>query len=253
MNRCKNTGIEHRKSFLSLEESEKLRKKVDLYIDGKIAEFNATVPFANHFEGSAVHRDYYKRHLIETALRIRLLRVSESKAQAEMAKISPEAAQIWANYESEEMIHDKLFLDDLRRMGVEGAIALQTEPYLSTKLLTGFFSYLLDHEGPLGVVAYSYLVEYVNVKIDPKKIEGMKASLGEDKIKGQISHAKTDLTDDHPGEVWAAIRHLITSEDDIRNLYRYFDEHQRILVMYFNEIYSDMVLNNKNDQPKVAG
>jgi hypothetical protein len=241
MNRCKNTGIEHKRPYLPLAQSSELRSKVDRYIDKKMEEFNATVPFATHFEDSEVHKDYYKRHLIETALRIRLLRVSESKALSEIAKISPEAAQIWANYESEEMIHDKLFVDDLTRMGVPASAAYNSEPYLSTKLLTGFFSYLLDHEGPLGVVVYSYLVEYVNVKIDPSKIKGMKKSLGEENIKGQISHAHTDLTDDHPGEVWNAIRHLLTNENDVENLFRYIDEHQRVLVMYFEEIYKDVV------------
>ncbi|MCE0444855.1 hypothetical protein LT493_04830 [Streptomyces tricolor] len=39
------------------------------------------------------------------------------------------------------------------RVGVSPEQFLDTEPYLSTKLLSGCFSYLLDHEGPLGVVA----------------------------------------------------------------------------------------------------
>src|SRR5262249_46745147 len=147
----------------------------------------------------------------------------------------------WANYESEEMLHDKLFLDDLERFGISRDTALRTEPYLSTKLLAGFFSYLLDHEGPLGVVAYSYLVEYINVKIDPAKIKGMKKSLGEEKIRGQIAHSHTDLMDDHPGEIWDVLRYLIRSETDIQSLYRYLDEHQRILAMYFREIHQDIV------------
>lgn len=241
MNRCLHTGIEHPKPFLNLEAAASLRDQVNRFIDRKLEEWNETVPYARHFEGSEIHQEYYKRHLIETAWRIRLLRVSESKALAEIAKRSPEAAQTWARYEQEEMIHDKLFMDDLGRMGVSKDLVFATEPYLSTKLLTGYFSYLLDHEGPLGVVAYSYLVEYVNVKIDPDKIKGMKSALGEEKIKGQIAHTHTDLTDDHPGEVWDVLRYLIRSERDIENLYRYFTEHQRILAMYFHEIYQDKV------------
>ena len=244
-NRCKNTGIDHAIPFLNRQSSNELRKEVDAFLDRKHEEWNSTVPFAQHFEGKTIHNGYYVRNLIETAHRIRLLRVAESKALAEIAKKSPRAAQIWANYESEEMIHDKLFIDDLSRVGVDKSVALETEPYLSTKLLAGFFSYLLDHEGPLGVVAYSYLVEYINVKIDPSKIKGMQASLGEEKIKGQISHTHTDLTDDHPGEIWDVLRHLISSEEDIRNLYRYLEEHQRLLAMFFEELYRDTVKQNK--------
>ncbi|WP_235387540.1 hypothetical protein ACTACH_02255 [Pseudomonas syringae] len=88
-----------------------------------------------------------KTNLVETAWRIRLLRVAEAKALVDVAKVSPEAAQIWAHYEQEEMLHDDLFIQDLERVGVSREEFLATEPYLSTKLLAGFFSYLLDHEG----------------------------------------------------------------------------------------------------------
>ncbi len=87
------------------------------------------------------------------------------------------------------MLHDDLFIQDLERVGVSREEFLATEPYLSTKLLAGFFSYLLDHEGPLGVVAYSYPVEYVNVKLEPRKLEALKASVGEKNIIGQVSHS----------------------------------------------------------------
>lgn len=253
-NRCTNTGIKRKKPYLSLERSTTIRSEIDHYIDGKITEWNQTIPFATHFQSGEIHRQYYNRFLIETALRIRLLRVSEANTQAEVAKISPEAAQIWAHYEYEEMIHDKLFIDDLERSQINSDVIFNTEPYLSTKLLTGFFSYLLNHEGPLGVLVYSYLVEYVNVKLDGDKINGLKNSVGEKNIKGQISHTNTDVTDDHPGEVWAAMRHLIQDEDDIKNIKRYIDEHQKILGMFFQEIYSEMVgIPGKTSEMAKAG
>jgi hypothetical protein len=246
LNRCKNTGLNRSKPFLSAIQSTELRKEIDALIDRQIEDWYASVPYADHFESKQVNSRYYKRHLIETAWRIRLLRVAESKALAEIAKQSPEAAQIWANYEMEEMLHDELFIQDLERAGVSRAEFLATEPYLSTKLLAGFFSYLLDHEGPLGVV-----VEYVNVKLEPRKLEAMKESLGDQQIVGQIAHSHTDLNDDHPGEVWNALRFLICNEQDVRALKRYMVEHQRILAMYFDEIHKDTVVEATN-QPRVA-
>ncbi|PMS23199.1 hypothetical protein C0Z18_03090 [Trinickia dabaoshanensis] len=240
-NRVKNAGLENRTPFLNAVASAALRGEVDALIDRQIDTWYETVPYAAHLEGKTVDSEYYRRHLIETAWRIRLLRVSESKALAEIAKRSPEAAQIWANYEREEMLHDDLFIQDLERAGVTRETFLATEPYLSTKLLTGYFSYLLDHEGPLGVVAYSYLVEYVNVKLEPRKIDALKGSVGESNIGGQIAHSHTDINDDHPGEVWAAIRYLLRSEDDIAALKRYLDEHQTVLALYFKELYEDKI------------
>jgi pyrroloquinoline quinone (PQQ) biosynthesis protein C len=248
MNRCQNTGLGRNKPFLNPITSSNLREEIDAFIDRQIEKWKQTVPYATHFESEQVNKRYYQRHLIETVWRIRLLRVVESKAIAEIAKQSPEAAQIWANYEMEEMLHDELFMQDLEKSGVSREDLLNTEPYLSTKLLVGFFSYLLDHEGPLGVLTYSYLVEYVNVKMEPQKIDAMKKSIGESQIGGQIAHSHTDTNDDHPGEVWNAIRYIIKNEQDIANLKRYVEEQQEILAMYFREIYADIVESAQQQQ-----
>lgn len=240
-NRVKNVGLGNRTPFINAKRSVELRQEIDSIIDVQIENWYETVPYAAHLEGKDINSDYYQRHLIETAWRIRMLRVSESKTLAEVAKQSPEAAQIWANYEREEMLHDELFIQDLERAGVTREQFLATEPYLSTKLLTGYFSYLLDHEGPLGVIAYSYLVEYVNVKLEPRKLKALKDSVGETNITGQIAHSHTDINDDHPGEVWAAIRHLLRSEDEVEALKRYLQEHQTVLALYFKELYEDKI------------
>ncbi|SFL95902.1 MULTISPECIES: hypothetical protein [Streptomyces] len=241
LNRVNNVGYGDRTPFLNAAASAKLRAEIDRQLDQQVLEWYANVPEAAHLEGKNVDSEYYKRNLIETAYRIRMLRVAEAKALVEIAKRSPEAAQVWANYEQEEMLHDELFLDDLEKVGVSREQFLATEPYLSTKLLTGYFSYLLDHEGPLGVVAYSYLVEYVNVKLEPRKLEALKGSVGEDNIGGQINHSHTDINDDHPGEVWAAVRHLLRNEDDIAAFKRYLREHQTLLAQYFEELYLDTI------------
>ncbi|WP_447794604.1 MULTISPECIES: hypothetical protein [Pseudomonas] len=248
LNRVKNVGYGDRTPFLNAAASVNLREEIDQIIDRQVEQWYETVPQAAHLEGKDVNSLYYKRHLIETAWRIRLLRVAEAKALVDVAKVSPEAAQIWAHYEQEEMLHDDLFIQDLERVGVSREEFLATEPYLSTKLLAGFFSYLLDHEGPLGVVAYSYLVEYVNVKLEPRKLEALKTSIGENKIVGQISHSHTDINDDHPGEVWAALRFLIKGEQDIAALKRYLAEHQKILAMYFSELYIDTLAKPQEDK-----
>ncbi|MCP3819185.1 iron-containing redox enzyme family protein [Streptomyces sp. A3M-1-3] len=240
-NRVTNAGYGNRRPFLSAAASVELRSVMDKQIDEQVVEWYANVPAAAHLESKNVDSEYYKRNLIETAWRIRLLRVAEAKALTEIAKQSPEAAQIWANYEQEEMLHDELFIQDLAKVGVSREEFLATEPYLSTKLLTGYFSYLLDHEGPLGVVAYSYLVEYVNVKLEPKKLVALKESIGEKNIGGQISHSHTDINDDHPGEVWAAVRFLIRDEQDIEAFKKYLQEHQSILALYFKELADNTV------------
>ncbi|MGL4883055.1 MAG: hypothetical protein ACRC8K_18655, partial [Waterburya sp.] len=76
MNRCQNTGINRSKPYLNPMQFMELRKEIDAFIDKQMEKWNQNVPFATHFEGSEVHQQYYQRHLIETAWRIRLLRVA---------------------------------------------------------------------------------------------------------------------------------------------------------------------------------
>lgn len=245
MNRVKNCGIERPAPFFSLQDSERIRARLDSYLDQKMAEWTATVPYANHLESKNLNGAWYRRHTIEHVWRIRLSRVAHCRALAQIAKISPEAAQLYGEYQSEEMNHDTLFMQDCKAIGVTQEELLATEPFLATRLLQGFFYFICEHEHPIGVVASSYLVEYTTAKLTPKQITSLKSSLGEDKIKGQLAHINTDLGDDHAGEMWRIMRYLLTSEADVDKVLRYFDDIQHILAMYFRELYDATIGERK--------
>ena len=208
--RCKDFGILRDNGYLTTREIEYFRDECDSYIDEQIKEWQRDVPVSilpdnlENFDWNV-----YRRGLLETAYRIRLLRVVESKAISEIAKSSPDSAKIWAEYEADEMLHDEMFLDDLCMSGVEITVINKYEPTLETKLLAGYFSYLLDHEGPLGIVAYSYLVEYVNVKMEMNRIDKLASLIGENMVSGQRAHAYTDINHDHPTMVGVAFQSLL--------------------------------------------
>ncbi|MBY8853937.1 hypothetical protein K7G98_39190, partial [Saccharothrix sp. MB29] len=63
-------------------------------LDQQVVEWYANVPAAAHLEGADVDSEYYKRNLIETAWRIRMLRVAEAKALVEIADRDPERLQL---------------------------------------------------------------------------------------------------------------------------------------------------------------
>jgi pyrroloquinoline quinone (PQQ) biosynthesis protein C len=241
MNRVSNCGIDRPAPFFSLADGERIRERLDRYLDGKMAEWAATVPYANHLESKRLDSAWYRRHTIEHVWRIRLSRAAHCKALHAITKISPEAAQLYAEYQSEEMNHDTLFMQDCKALGVTQAELLATEPFLATRLLQGFFYFVCEHESPIGVVASSYLVEYTTAKLTPRQIKSLKSSLGEDKIRGQLAHVNTDLGDDHAGEMWRILRYLLRSEEDVEKVLRYFDDIQTILALYFRELYEATV------------
>ncbi len=247
MNRVTHCGIARPTPFYSLADGERVREKLDSYLDGKMSEWAATVPYANHLESKNLNSAWYRRHTIEHVWRIRLSRSSHAKALHEITKISPEAAQLYAEYQAEEMNHDLLFRQDVEALGVTNEELLATEPFLATRLLQGFFYFLTEHEGPLGVVASSYLVEYTTSKLTPRQIKSMKETIGEAKLKGQLAHINTDLGDDHAGEMWRILRYLILDESDVEKVLRYFDDIQTILALYFRELYEATVQTRTTD------
>lgn len=233
--RCGNFGIQRDNGCMSIREALQFRKECDAYIDNQIKEWQRDVPAAalpDNMED--FDWDVYRRGLLETAYRIRLLRVVESKAISEIAKTSPDAAKVWAEYEADEMLHDEMFIDDLVNAGADISVMVDHEPTLETKLLVGYFSYLLDHEGPLGVVAYSYLVEYVNVTMEMDRVDKLSALLSEPMVAGQRAHAYTDINHDHPTMVWNCLSMLIRSESDKMAVLEYFENFKAILMMFMN-------------------
>lgn len=241
MNRVHNTGIAHPKPYFSHQEGLRRKAELDQYLDQKMAEWKRTVPFASHFTDKSINTAYYRRTLIEHVWRIRLSRVSQSKAIYKIAQISPKAAQDYAMYQAEEMIHDKLFISDCEAAGISLDEIYNTEPYLSTRLFEGFFYFALEHESPLAPVVSNYLVEYTQAKLQPTIVRSLQESLGKDKVKGQAAHLQVDTTDDHSMEMWKILSQLIFSEDDFRKVFKYVDDVQEILAMFFREIYNDTV------------
>jgi len=245
MNRVTRCGIERPAPFFSLQDGERIRSQLDSYLDKQIAVWGATVPYANHLESKELNLAWYRRHTIEHVWRIRLSRAAHTRALHEIAKISPEAAQLYGQYQAEEMNHDLLFLQDCKAIGVTEEELLNTEPFRATRLLVGFFYFVCEHEHPMGVVASSYLVEYTTAKLTPRHIRGLRESLGEEKIKGQLAHINTDLGDDHAGEMWRILRYLLRSEADVEKVLRYFDDITEIAAMYFRELYEATVASRK--------
>jgi biotin carboxylase len=245
MNRVTRCGIERPVPFFSLQDGERIRARLDSYLDKQIAVWGATVPYANHLESKELNMAWYRRHTIEHVWRIRLSRAAHTRALHEIAKISPEAAQLYGQYQAEEMNHDLLFLQDCKAIGVTEEELLNTEPFRATRLLQGFFYFVCEHEHPMGVVASSYLIEYTTAKLTPRHIRGLRESLGEDKIRGQLAHINTDLGDDHAGEMWRILRYLLNSEADVEKVLRYFDDVKEISAMYFRELYEATVAPSK--------
>jgi hypothetical protein len=217
-----------------------LRAAVDAYLDACIADFYKTIPFGSHqLESAEINLDYYKRHNIETILRLRRKRTIDALAIRYFTKTDPVTAKAWAHYTDDEMLHDVLFAADLAKVGVEKDEIYSTEPMLSTKLLTGYLQYGIEYEGtPLALIASVYFVEYTTTRTQPMWLDNLEKSLGRDKIKGQRAHVGTDLDDHHDDFVWNVLETLLPTPEAEHRMMRHMQDICRLWQMYFVELHT---------------
>lgn len=226
-----------------------LRERVDAYLDSSIKEFYETVPFAKHqLSAKELHLGYYKRHNIETILRLRRKRTIDAHALIYFTKFDPVRAKQWAHYTDDEMLHDRMFAADLAKVGVEKDEIYSTEPLLATKLLTGYLQYGLEYEGsPLALIASVYFVEYTTTRTQPQWLENLSDVLGEDHVKGQKAHVGTDLDDGHDDFVWEVLATLVKTSDDEAKLFDHMRNVYWLWKLYFVELYQKTVQDRPDD------
>ncbi|MEK2476729.1 MULTISPECIES: hypothetical protein [Streptomyces] len=227
-----------------------LRKKVDAVLDTFIKDFYETVPFAQHQKNSAeLNLDYYKRHNIETILRLRRKRTVDALAIKYFTKVDPVQAKAWAHYTDDEMLHDRLFAADLAKVGVTKDQIYSTEPLLSTKLLTGYLQFGMEFEdSPLALITSVYFVEYVTTRTQPEWLDNLGTVLGEENVKGARAHVNTDLDDDHDDFVWRVLSTLIKSEADEQKVIEHLNHIYWLWKLYFVELHQLTVIGKSDAQ-----
>ncbi|MEU6122467.1 iron-containing redox enzyme family protein [Streptomyces sp. NPDC047123] len=216
-----------------------LRDQVNETLNGYIKKFYTEVPYATHFlNAKEVDMAYYKRHTIETILRIRRKRTIDAHAIHYFTLHNPAAAKEWAEYTDDEMLHDKLFLADLERLGVGPDEVYSTDPFLATKLLNGYFLYCQEFEGtPLAAIASSYFLEYTTRMTQPDWLDNLESTMGKDEVRGARTHVNYDIDEDHTGDVWNTLMTLVKDDADVQRLLKHFEQLYQLFTMYFVEAY----------------
>jgi hypothetical protein len=228
--------------------STSFREQVDVYLDSCIKDFYENIPFARHqLESKDINLDYYRRHNIETILRLRRKRTVDALAIRYFTKVDPATAKKWAHYTDDEMLHDRLFAADLAKVGVAREAIYSTEPFLSTKLLTGYLQYGIEYDGtPRALIASVYFVEYVTTRTQPDWLDNLGKTLGEDQLKGQRAHVGTDVNDKHDDFVWNVLETLVITREAEQRVLRHIQDIYRLWQMYFLELYRATI---DGDQP----
>jgi hypothetical protein len=226
-----------------------LQSRVDTLLTSLINKFYEEVPFAKHqMKSEGINLDYYKRHNIETILRLRRKRTLDAYAIHYFTKRDPVRGAQWAKYVEDEMLHDAWFAQDLAKVGVTKDEIYATEPFLSTKLLTGYLQYGMEFEGtPLALLCSVYFVEFVTTRTQPAWIANLEKQLGADKLAGARKHVGTDLEDEHVTFVWSVLISLINNPQDEVRAIQHIRNVANLWVAYFQELYRAVVTKELDD------
>jgi len=209
-----------------------LKHEIDDLINTCTEKFYEEVPGASYqMTSKEIDKEFYECHTIQTILRIRLKRMIDALTVNWLIKNHQmREAKKWAEYLEDEMLHGNMFGKDLENMtGISMDDIYAHEPFLSTKLLNGYFYYTLEHEGPMAALASAYFLENFSRKTQPDWLDNLEEIFGKDNLKGARAHVSYDIEVDHVDFVWNVLKSTVHNPDDAHKLV----EHIRVLFSLF--------------------
>jgi hypothetical protein len=223
-------------------------------LDNMIEAFYEATPAARYLASSStIDKHLFARHTIETILRIRLARIADSKVIEQFTTTNPFAAQTWCKYTGQRMVHDRLFLQDLRYLEVGEDTEYATEPLLATRLLQGYLYYTLEHEGPRGLLSKAYSVEYIVKKTQALWNGNVQRALGGGAVRGAEAYLDYLLDEDHATEIWNVLMSVVKTPEHEARVLSHFEVYYHLFLAYFDELTSTTHVDASEPPPDPAG
>lgn len=226
---------------MSVSQTEKadFKKEIDQLLQGMVDQFYSDIKGSVHLlQDREINAEYYKRHVIEIILRLRMKRWIDGLTIHYFTKHDPVLAKKWCSYTEDEMLHDSMFAKDLERVGLTKSEIYAHEPLFTTKLLQGYFYYGLEHEGrPLASLSSSYFIENVSLMTQPDWIKNIESVFGKGMAKGQQAHVNHDLEDDHTDFVWDVLMTFVETDDDKRRVRDHITNVYKLFCAFYLELY----------------
>lgn len=196
------------------------------------------VPKAREFHAAEwSDPDYYRRHLVETVLRIRLNNEVDAYGLYKVGYKDHRLAATLARYLSEENNHEGMFLRDLKEFGLSKDDVDATRPLPSTEYLMGYMYFSINQEGPLPTTVWNWFVEWYSDRYNSGITKYAAEVYGLEKVKGSQAHIDYDESHDHDELMWGTVDRAIKGwgslEDAERHLVNFID----LIGLYFTELY----------------
>jgi len=205
------------------------------------------VPMTRGFhQGQWIELDYYRRHLVETVLRIRLNNEVDAYALYKIGAKDNHLAQTLAQYLAEEYGHESLFLRDIERFGLTKSDVDKITPMHSTDQLIGYLYLSINRDGPLPTMIWNWFVEWYSDQFNKTITQKAADVFGGDNVKGSMGHIQYDESHNHDDLMWSAVQRAITGWGDMAKAETYLRNFIHLIADYFEELHSQTVAQAKN-------
>lgn len=202
----------------------------------------AAVPMAREFHhGEWIDQGYYRRHLVETVLRIRLNNEVDAYSLYKIGAKDNRLAQILAQYLAEEYGHENMFVRDIEHFGISKKNLDEISPLPSTDQLIGYQYLSINRDGPLPTMIWNWFVEWYSDQYNKTITEKAAATFGSEKVKGSAGHIQYDESHDHDDLMWGAVQRAIDGWGDIHKAEEYLRNFVRLIARYFEELHAETI------------
>ncbi|PPK41337.1 hypothetical protein B0G57_13214 [Trinickia symbiotica] len=209
--------------------------------------FTASPETAAFHRGEWIDSEYYRRHLVETVLRIRLNNEVDAFALYKIGSKDNALAQTLAQYLSEEYGHEGLFLRDIEKFGLTADQVDHIAPFHSTDKLIGYLYLSICRDGPLPTMVWNWFVEWYSDLYNKTITSAAARVFGDQHVQGSRRHIEYDETHFHDDLMWAAVQRSIDSWGGIDKAETYLRHFIALIGEYFDELRAATV-----PQPKTA-
>lgn len=216
------------------------RKHLESVAKEEMEKMFASVPKAGEFHtGPWIDREYYRRHLIETVLRIRLNNEVDAYALYKIGSKDNNLAAVLAQYLAEEYGHEGLFIRDIGKFGLSHADLDKMEPFNATEKLIGYLYYSINRDGPLPTMIWNWFVEWYSDQYNKGITQKAAAAFGDEKVKGSLGHIEYDESHNHDDLMWNAVERAINGWGDMERAENYLRNFVRLIGEYFGELHEN--------------
>lgn len=200
------------------------------------------IPFTRNFHtGQKTNLDYYKRHVIEIILRIKLNNEVDAYSLYKIGYKDNLLSKKLATYLSEEYGHEAFFMSDLRALGVSEEQVNKTNPFFSTKKLIGYLYFAIMQDGPMPTMVWNWLVEWYSDTYNMIITQKAAKEFGKDKVLGSLKHLSFDESHDHLSLMFSTIEATVKTDYDSEKVKMYISNFIDLIGEYYLDLYANTI------------